>query len=82
MVVSHRNIFIKMLKKGEKMEFISKVFLRLSVRSWLCIVILIGSFLAVHGIVGKIQAGGHELEYIFGIVISVVSIFLAAIPSK
>lgn len=64
------------------MDFINKIFLRLSVRSWLCIVILIGGFLTIHGIVKNIQVGGHIFEYIFGIVISVISIFLAAIPSK
>ncbi len=64
------------------MEFINKVFWGMSVRSWLCIIILIGSFFTVHGIVRNIQVGGHVIEYILGIVISVVSIFLAAIPSK
>ncbi|MFH1760349.1 MAG: hypothetical protein ABIA63_04535 [bacterium] len=64
------------------MEFINKTILGLSVRSWLCVVILIGSFLTVHGMVRNIQVGGHIFEYTVGIVISVVSIFLAAVPSK
>jgi len=64
------------------MGFINKTFLGLSVRSWLCIVILVGSFLTVHGMVRNIQVGGHVFEFTFGIVISVISIFLAAIPSK
>ena len=64
------------------MEFINKVFMGLSVRSWLCVVILIGSFLSVHGLVRNMQVGGHVFEYTFGIVISVISIFFAAIPSK
>lgn len=64
------------------MRFINKTFLGLSVRSWLCVVILIGSFLTVHGIVMNIEKGGHELEYIFGISISVISIVIAAVPSE
>lgn len=64
------------------MGFIKKTFLGLSVRSWLCILILIGSFLTVHGIVMNVEKGGHELEYIFGIIISVISIVIAAIPSE
>ncbi len=64
------------------MELINKVFMGMSVRSWLCVVILIGSFLTVHGLVRNMQVGGHQIEYTIGIVISAISIFLAAIPSK
>ena len=64
------------------MEFINKKILIMSVRSWLCVIILIGSFLTVYGVVMNMKKGGHELEYIFGIIISVVSIVLAAIPSE
>ncbi|MCK4966817.1 hypothetical protein KAS50_07290, partial [bacterium] len=63
------------------MRFINKSFLGASVRTWLCIVILIGSFLTVHGIVMNTKVGGHVFEYVFGIVLAVVSMLLAAVPT-
>ena len=64
------------------MRFIDKTFLGMSTRSWLCVVILIGSFFTVHGMVMNIKAGGHVLEYTFGIIISVIGIIFAAVPSE
>ena len=63
------------------MRFISKSFLGMSVRSWLCVIILVGSFLTVHGLVMHTKVGGHVFEYVFGIIISVIGMLLAAIPS-
>ena len=64
------------------MRFINKSFLGASVRTWLCVVILAGSFLTVHGIVMNTKVGGHVFEYVFGIVLAIVGMLLAAIPTE
>lgn len=52
------------------------------IRSLLTIFLMIGAFLVVHGLLMRITIGGHLFEFLLGIVISVVTIAMAAIPSK
>lgn len=63
------------------MNFIGKNFLGMSIRSWLCVVILIGSFLTVYGIKMNVSEGGYVSVYVIGIIISVIGMLLAAIPA-
>ncbi len=63
------------------MDFISKTIIGLSVRTWFCILILIGSFLTVYGWLHNMKSGGYVLVIVIGLIISVISIFIAAIPS-
>ena len=63
------------------MDFINKTIIGLSVRTWFCIFILIGSFLTVYGWLHNMKSGGYVFEIVIGLIISVISIFVAAIPS-
>ena len=63
------------------MDFVNKTIIGISVRSWFCIFLLIGSFLTVYGWLHNMKSGGHIFEIVFGLILSVVSIFIAAIPS-
>ena len=63
------------------MDFINKTILGLSIRSWFCVLLLIGSFLTVYGWLHNMKSGGHIFEIVAGLILSVVSIAIAAIPS-
>ncbi|HEX9973334.1 MAG TPA: hypothetical protein VGD14_14775 [bacterium] len=54
----------------------------LSVRSLCIAILMIGAFLVVHGFLKRLAEGGYLLECLLGIVVSVIAIIIAAIPSK
>jgi hypothetical protein len=63
-----------------KME--DKIIGYINIRSLCTIILMIGAFFVVHGYIKRLVAGGHLSECLLGIVISIIAIVIAAIPSK
>lgn len=55
---------------------------KLSLRSIFTAMLMIGAFMVVHGFLMRLISGGHLIELIAGIIISALSIVIAAFPSK
>lgn len=64
------------------MNFIDKTFIKFTIRTWLCILLMAGSFLFSHGVIKQIELARNTIEYSIGICICIFSIFIGAIPSN
>ena len=64
------------------MKIEDKIIGHISIRSLCTIILMIGAFFVVHGYIRRLVVGGHLSECVMGIVISIIAIILAAIPSQ
>ena len=64
------------------MKIEDKIVGHISIRSLCTIILMIGAFFVVHGYIKRLVAGGHLSECLLGIVISIMAIVIAAIPSQ
>lgn len=64
------------------MRFTEKKVMALSIRSWCSIVLLIGSYLFIHGLIEYLENEKSALEYIIGAVLCIVTIVISAFPPE
>lgn len=64
------------------MKIEDKIIGLINIRSLCTIMLMIGAFFVVHGYIKRLVVGGHLSECLLGIVISIIAIVIAAIPSK
>ncbi len=64
------------------METIGKKLAGLTVRAWLCLGILAGSFLVIDGVMSYVEDGSGLVRILAGSLVCIVSILIGAIPEK
>ena len=64
------------------MQLIGKKIAGLSLRIWMCIAVMAGSYFVIHGIMNYLQDGSGVVESVAGAVICVSSMVIGAIPSN
>ena len=60
---------------------LDKVFLRLTVRSWLALLVFLSAAAVVYGYIQRLSGGGSVLAHL-GLVLAVVGILVGAAPPR
>ena len=64
------------------MELTGRKIAGLSVRTWMCIAVMAGSYFIIHGVMDYLKDGSGVVESVTGAVVCILSMAIGAIPSN